>query len=105
MVYKKTKIKYPELYTYDRYECWWEDASSGCQWEEIQEAVKSKQQICFTEGYLIQKSKHNHIFAMSFSNNDVGDKMIIPTKNIKSLKKTGTKIFYEKEFEYETYQN
>jgi hypothetical protein len=42
---------------------------------------------------------------MSFSNNDVGDKMIIPTKNIKSLKKTGTKIFYEKEFEYETYQN
>jgi hypothetical protein len=97
------KRKDIQLYTYDRYECWWEDATSGCEWENIKEAEKSKQEICFTEGYLLKKSRDNHIFVMSFSKDEIGDKMVIPSKNIKKLKKIGKKTFYEKDFEYESY--
>ena len=38
----KKKRKDPQLYTYDKYECWWEDHSSDCQWKPIKEAEKDK---------------------------------------------------------------
>ena len=57
MAHKKNKRKDPQLYTYDKYECWWEDHSSACEWKSIKEAEKDKPQICFTEGYLLKKDK------------------------------------------------
>ena len=101
---KKKKIKEIPMYQYDRYECWWEDASSECIWKTIKEAVKDQPSICFTEGYLISKNKDCHIFSMSFAGEDVGDQMIIPTKNIKKLTLVSTRKFYAKEYKYETYK-
>mgnify|MGYP001365918278 CR=1 FL=1 len=34
----KNKRKDPQLYTYDKYECWYEDHASDCQWKSIKEA-------------------------------------------------------------------
>jgi len=96
----KKKRKDPQLYTYDKYECWWEDHSSDCQWKAIKEAEKDKPQICFTEGYLLKKDKDCHIFVMSFSHDEIGDQMIVANKNILELKKVGTKTFYVKDFDY-----
>jgi hypothetical protein len=105
MAYKKRKRQEPELYTYDKYECWWEDHSSDCEWKDIKEAEKDKPEICFTEGYLLKKDKDCHIFVMSFSHNQIGDEMIVANKNILELKKVGTKTFYVKDFQYGTYKN
>jgi len=41
---------------------------------------------------------------MSFASEDVGDQMIIPTKNIKKLTFISTRKFYAKEYKYETYK-
>ena len=82
----KKKRKDPQLYTYDKYECWWEDHASDCQWKAIKEAEKDKPQICCTEGYLVQT--------------EIGDQMIVANKNILELKKVGTKTFYVKDFDY-----
>ena len=101
---KKKKIKEIPMYQFDRYECWWEDACSSCEWKEIKEAVKDQPSMCFTEGYLISKNKDSRIFSISFQGNDVGDQMIIPTKNIKKLTFISTRKFYAKEYKYETYK-
>ena len=101
----KNKRKDPKLYTYDKYECWWEDATSHSEWKDIQEAKLDKPTICYTEGYVLTKNKDYHTFVMSFALSDVGEQMIVPTKNIKKLKRVGTKTFYVSDFEYETYQN
>jgi len=37
---------------------------------------------------------------MSFSGDEIGDEMIVANKNILSLRKIGTKTFYEKDFVY-----
>jgi len=103
MAYKKRKRKDPVQYTYDWYDCWWEDASSDCVWKKIKEAEKDKPVICYTGGYLLKKTKDSHIFVMSFSDDEIGDQMIVPTKNIKKLQKQFTKTFYEKDFIYENY--
>jgi hypothetical protein len=66
----------------------------------IKEAEKDKPQICFTEGYLLKKDKDCHMFVMSFSNDEIGDQMIVANKNILSIKKVGSKTFYEKDFVY-----
>ena len=96
----KNKRKDPQLYTYDKYECWYEDHASDCQWKSIKEAERDKPQICFTEGYLLKKTKDCHIFVMSFSHDEIGDQMIVANKNILSIKKVGSKTFYEKDFVY-----
>ena len=96
----KSKIKDIPLYSYDKYECWWEDHASACEWKTIKDAEKDKPEICFTEGYLLKKDKDCHIFVMSFSGDEIGDEMIIVNKNILSLRKIGTKTFYEKDFVY-----
>tara|TARA_R110002096_G_C14171784_1_gene686005 strand:+ start:213 stop:524 length:312 start_codon:yes stop_codon:yes gene_type:complete len=96
----KTKIKDIPLYTYDKYECWWEDHASACEWKSIKDAVKDKPEICFTEGYLLKKDKDCIIFVMSFSGDEIGEEMIISNKNILALRKIGTKTFYEKDFVY-----
>ena len=92
-------------YIYSKYECWWEVATSHSEWKDIQEAKLDKPTICYTEGYLLSKNKDYHTFVMSFALSDVGEQMIVPTKNIKKLKRVGTKTFYVSDFEYETYQN
>jgi hypothetical protein len=104
-VAKKKKIKDLVLYEYDRYECWWEDATSGCEWKDRREAIKDQPAMCFTEGYLITFNKNYHTFCMSFTGNDIGDQMIIPTKNIKKMKFLSTRKFYKKEYDYGTYKN
>ena len=81
----KKKRKDPQLYTYDKYECWWEDHASDCQWKAIKDA---------------EKDKDCHIFVMSFSQDEIGDQMIVANKNILELKKVGTKTFYVKDFDY-----
>ena len=43
----KNKRKDPKLYTYDKYECWWEDHASDCQWKAIKEAEKVLQKYGF----------------------------------------------------------
>jgi hypothetical protein len=40
---------------------------------------------------------------MSFSDDEIGDQMIVPSKNIKKLTKQFSKIFYVKDFLYENY--
>jgi hypothetical protein len=101
---KKKKIKEIPMYQFDRYECWWEDACGSCEWKSIKDAVQDKPSMCFTEGYLIRKDKDSHIFTMSFQADEVGDQMIIPSKNIKKLTYLYTKKFYEKDYKYETYK-
>ena len=53
----KSKIKDTPLYSYDKYECWWEDHASACEWKSIKDAEKDKPEICFTEGYLLKIDK------------------------------------------------
>ena len=43
----KSKIKDIPLYTYDKYECWWLDHASACEWKTIKDAEKDKPEICF----------------------------------------------------------
>ena len=101
---KKKKVQETILYQYDRYECWWEDATGACEWKDRREAVKDQPSMCFTEGYLITYTKDYHTFSMSFTGQDVGDQMIIPTKNIKKLTFISSRKFYEKEYSYNTYK-
>jgi hypothetical protein len=105
MASKKIKRKDPYYYKLDKYECWWEDHASSCEWKDIKEASKDTCEVCFTEGYLIKKTKYNHIFTMSFSHNEVGDEMIIANKNILKIKKIGSRTFYKKDFDYNEYKN
>ena len=69
----KNKRKDPQLYTYDKYECWYEDHASDCQWKSIKEAERDKPQICFTEGYLLKKDKDCHM-SVSYTH------LTLPTK-------------------------
>ena len=48
----KNKRKDPKLYTYDKYECWWEDHASDCQWKAIKEAEKVLQDAQEYDGVL-----------------------------------------------------
>ena len=92
-------------FTVSKYECWWEDAASHSEWKARSDAAKDPLSICFTEGYLIYRDEDRHIFVMSFTNEDVGDEIVIPTRNIKILNKVGTKTFYPKDFDYGAYKN
>ena len=49
---------------------------------------------------MLKKTKDCHIFVMSFSQDEIGDQMIVANKNILSIKKVGSKTFYEKDFVY-----
>ena len=92
-------------FTVYKYECWWEDASSHSEWKARSDAAKDPLSICFTEGYLIHKDKDRHVFVMSFTSEDVGDEIVIPTRNIKIIRKVGAKTFYQKDFDYGSYKN
>lgn len=93
------------LHIFDRYEVWWEDTTSHSEWQQITEAKKDKPVICFTEGYLLHKNRDAYIFFMSIcSAEEIGDQIVIPSKNIKKLTKTGSRNFLAKEFEYDTYK-
>ena len=99
----KSKIKDIPLYSYDKYECWWLDHASACEWKAIKDAEKDKPEICFTEGYLLKKDKDCHIFVMSFSGDEIGDEMIIVNKNINPKKYqiiNEDKVFYPWKFIY-----
>ena len=72
-------------FTLSKYECWWEDATSHAEWKSRSDAAQDTLSICYTEGYLIHKDEDKHIFVMSFTIDDVGDEIIIPTRNILSL--------------------
>ena len=101
MVRKKPKD--PILHTFDKYEVWWTDHISHNEWKTITDAKKDKPAIAFTEGYLLQKTKDAHTFFMSISEDEIGEEMIICTKNIKKIKKIGTRNFLVKEFVYDNY--
>ena len=101
MVRKKPKD--PILHTFDKYEVWWTDHISHNEWKTITDAKKDKPAIAFTEGYLLQKTKDAYTFFMSISEDEIGEEMIICTKNIKKIKKKGTKDFLVKEFVYDNY--
>lgn len=109
MVWRKHKRRKaetnPDIYhTLNRVAIWWEDAVSHDTWKDIDEARKDSLAVCFSEGYLIQEDKEKHILCMSISEKDVGDEMIIPTKNILRKKRIGKKIFWKKDFEYKNYK-
>ncbi len=91
-------------FTVSKYECWWEDAASYADWKPREEAVEDQLSICFTEGYLIHKDDDRHIFVMSFTSDDVGDEIVIPTRNIKLIRKIGTKTFDTRDFDYGSYK-
>jgi len=101
MVRKKPKD--PILHTFDKYEVWWTDHISHNQWKTISDAKKDKPAIAFTEGYLLQKTKDAHTLFMSISEDEIGEEMIICNKNIKKIKKIGTRDFLVKEFVYDNY--
>jgi len=101
MVRKKPKD--PILHTFDKYEVWWTDHISHNEWKTITDAKKDKPAIAFTEGYLLQKTKDAHTFFMSISEDEIGEEMIICNKNIKKIKKIGTRDFLVKEFVYDNY--
>mgnify|MGYP003110298983 FL=1 len=92
-------------FTLSKYECWWEDATSHAEWKSRSDVGKDTLSICYTEGYLVYKDEDKHIFVMSFTIEDVGDEIIIPTRNIKVINKIGAKTFTEKDFDYGTYKN
>ena len=91
------------MQNFDKYEVWWKDHISDNQWKTITDAKKDKPAIAFTEGYLLQKTKDAYTFFMSISEDEIGEEMIICTKNIKKIKKIGTRDFLVKEFVYENY--
>ena len=70
----------------------------------MEDAKKDTPAIACTEGFLIKKNRNYHTFVMTISEKEVGDQMIIPTKNIKKMVKLGRKIFYKKDFDYKRYQ-
>ena len=92
-------------YTYHRYGCWWEDATSHCVWKDIKEAEVDAPAMCYTEGYLLIKNDKYHTFLMSFAEDQVGEQMIIPTASIKKLVKVGTKKFFVQDFIYDKGKN
>ena len=101
MVRKKPKD--PILHTFDKYEVWWSDHISHNSWKTITDAKKDKPAIAFTEGYLLQKTKDAYTFFMTISEDEIGEEMIICTKNIKNIKKIGTRDFLVREFVYDNY--
>ena len=101
MVRKKPKELV--IHTFDKYEVWWTDHISHNEWKTIIDAKKDKPAIAFTEGYLLQKTKDAHTFFMSISEDEIGEEMIICNKNIKNIKKIGTRDFLVKEFVYDNY--
>ena len=88
---------------FDKFQVWWEDATSHNEWAEIEDAKKNTPSICFTEGFLLTKNSKWHTFFMSITGDEIGEQMIIPTKNIKKIKKTDTIKFYKQDFEYDNY--
>ena len=99
-----TKNKGESYFTLDKFECYWEDAYMQIDWKNLDEAKLDTPQIACTEGFLIKKNRNYHTFVMTISEKEVGDQMIIPTKNIKKMVKLGRKIFYKKDFDYKRYQ-
>jgi len=88
----------------EKYEVYWEDATSLGEWKDMEDAKKDTPAIACTEGFLIKKNRNYHTFVMTISEKEVGDQMVIPTKNIKKMVKLGRKVFYKKDFEYSKYQ-
>jgi hypothetical protein len=97
----KTRKKKLIIY---RYSCWWEDAVSKSEWESFSLAIQSLPKIVYTEGYLIHKSKHAHIFSMTFIGDEIGEQMIVPTRAIKKLIKHKDKLILE-ELDYGAFKN
>ena len=91
-------------FTLDKYECYWEDAFMQIDWKNLEDARKETPQMAVTEGFLIKKTKDYHTFVMTISENECGETMVIPTKNIKKMVKLGRKTFYKKDFDYKKYQ-
>ena len=96
---KKLAVKYK----FDRFQVWWEDATSLNEWMDLEETKKSTPSICFTEGFLLIKNSKWHTFFMSITGDEIGDVVIIPTKNIKRIKKIDTLTLYKQDFEYDNY--
>ena len=96
---KKLTVKHQ----FDKFQVWWEDATSHNEWVEIEDAKKNTPSICFTEGFLLTKNSKWHTFFMSITGDEIGEQMIIPTKNIKKMKKIDTIKFYKQDFEYDNY--
>jgi hypothetical protein len=88
---------------FDKYQVWWEDALSHNEWKDIEEAKKDAPAICLTEGYLLTKNNKWTTFFMSITGDEIGEQMIIPTKNIKKMKKIGSIEIQEKDFKYDNY--
>jgi hypothetical protein len=91
------------LYEYERLAIWWEDATSHNSWKQIADAEKDVPAICFSEGYLVKKGKAFIILTNSFSDDELGDQMIITKKSIKKIEKLGRRKFLKEEFDYKTY--
>jgi|TARA_R100000789_G_scaffold48172_1_gene48786 hypothetical protein len=96
---KKLAVKYK----FDRFQVWWEDATSHNEWMDLEETKKSTPSICFTEGFLLIKNSKWHTFFMSITGDEIGDVVIIPTKNIKRIKKIDTITLYKQDFEYDNH--
>ena len=88
----------------DKYEVYWEDATSLGEWKDMEDAKKDTPAIACTEGFLIKKTKDYHTFVMTISKTDVGEAMVIPTKTIRKMIKLGRKTFYKEDFDYKKYQ-
>ena len=91
------------LYEYERVAIFWEDATSSSSWVSISEAEASVPAIVFSEGYVVKKAKSFIVLASSFSDDHLGDEIVIPNKLIKKIEKLGRRKFLKEEFDYKTY--
>ena len=64
MASKKIKRKDPYYYKLDKYECWWEDHASSCEWKDIKEASKD---TCEGEGLFFAISKTIALFSRTIA--------------------------------------
>ncbi|MDC0248037.1 hypothetical protein OAK00_02665 [Pelagibacteraceae bacterium] len=92
----KTKIKLPEIDSYDFpykfYKCYWSDIESDSSWNSIKHIKNSKPAICITMGWLLSTTKGNFCFCsdINFNHdgtiNEGGNSTVIPKSNILKLK-------------------
>ena len=77
-IINKNRLKKVQIY--------WRDAISHAEWLFPDDAKKFKPAINYTEGFLLEKNKDSTIVFMSCNDTDIGDTVVIPTENIKSIK-------------------